>query len=304
MSQEVANLIIDLAETQHGVVSYAQLLDLGLSADAIAERARAGWLHRIHKGVYAVGRRELTLRGRWMAAILAVGSTALLSHRHGGMLRDLCSPGSGPIHVTVPGGGGRLHRRGITVHRSTTLSPRPPEVIDSIPVTAVGRTLIDIAAMSPRRVVERAFDEAERQRLLDLAELQSELAANGHRRGTGTVRAILAEHLVGSTLTRNELEEAFLACCARAGVPMPEEVNADIVLPDGGPPVQGDFTWWTRRLVIETDGFASHATRRGMTRDRQKARRLRRAGWQVESFTWDEVMLQPRAVEVELPSFF
>jgi len=80
-------------------------------------------------------------------------------------------------------------------------------------------------------------------------------------------------------------------------------VNADIVLP-GGSHNQGDFTWWTRRLVIEADGFATHATRRGMTRDRQKARRLRQAGWRVESFTWDEVMLTPRAVEAELPAFF
>jgi len=285
-------------------VSYAQLLDLGLSADAVAERARAGWLHRIHKGVYAVGRRELTLRGRWMAATLAVGHGTLLSHRDAGALRNLCSPGSGPIHVTVPGDGGRLHRKGITVHRSATLAPRPPEAIDAIPVTGVGRTLIDIASVSSRRVVERAFDEAEQQRILDLKDLQHELAISARRRGTGATRAILAEHLVGSTLTRNKLEEAFLACCARAGVPMPEEVNADIVLSDGGPPVQGDFTWWTRRLVIETDGFASHSTRRGMTRDRQKARRLRRAGWRVEGFTWDEVMLQPRAVEAELPSFF
>ena len=175
--------------------------------------------------------------------------------------------------------------------------------LDGIPVTGVARTLIDIADTEPRRIAERAVDEADIKRTLDLVHLQRELEANPGRRGAGVMRRIVAEHLIGSTLTANELEERFLACCTRAAVPPPEEVNADIVLPDGSH-VQGDFTWWSHRLVIETDGFATHATRRIMTRDRQKARRLRRAGWRVEAFTWDEVVLTPRLVEDELPTFF
>jgi len=84
---------------------------------------------------------------------------------------------------------------------------------------------------------------------------------------------------------------------------LPRVSRADIVLPDGTH-VQGDFTWWKWRLVIEVDGFATHGTRRGMKRDRVKDRALRRAGWRVERFTWDEVMLTPRAVRAELPTFF
>ena len=238
-----------------------------------------------------------------MAATLALGRGAVLSHRDAGALHGLCSAGSGNIHVTVPGDGGRRRRVGITVHRSTTLISQSTATVDGIPVTSVARTLVDIADSQPRRVAERAADEAENRRLLDLPVLQREIALNPGRRGAGVLRAILTEHVLASTLTRNALEERFLACCRNAGVPEPEEVNADIVLPDGSH-VQGDFTWWTRRLVIETDGFATHATRRGMTRDRQKARRLRQAGWRAESFTWDEVMLAPRAVEAELPAFF
>lgn len=269
----------------------------------IADRVLAGWLHRVHIGVYAVGHRKLTRRGRWMAATLALGPGAVLSHRDAGALHDLCAPGSGDIHITVPGPAGRAKRDGLTVHRSTTLTSQSVGTLDGIPVTGVARTLIDIADTQPRRMVERAADEAENRRVLDLADLQREIEQNPGRHGAAVMRRILAEHLIGSTLTANDLEEHFLACCRRAGVPMPEEVNADIVLPDGSH-VQGDFTWWTRRLVIETDGFATHATRRGMTRDRQKARRLRRAGWRVEAFSWDEVVLTPGAVEAELPMFF
>lgn len=238
-----------------------------------------------------------------MAATLALGAGALLSHRDAGALHGLCSAGAGAIHVTVPGHSGRARRQGIAVHRSTTLTRQSTATVDGIPVTSLARTLIDLADTPPRRLAERAADEAENRRVLDLASLRREIALNSGRRGAGVLRAILAEHVLGSTLTRNELEERFLACCRNAEVPEPEEVNADIVLPDGSH-VQGDFTWWSRRLVIETDGFATHATRRGMTRDRQKARRLRAAGWRVEAFTWDEVMLTPHAVEAELPAFF
>ena len=308
MARQRARLSLDvltaeLLECQHGVVHRGQLIALGLSAPRIDDRVRAGRLFVIHRGVYAVGHRRLTLPGRWMAATLALGRGAVLSHRDAGALHGLCAAGSGDIHVTVPGDGGRRRREGIEVHRSITLTSQSTATVDGIPVTSVARTLIDLADTPPRRLAERASDEADNKRVLDLADLQREIALNPGRRGAGVLRAILAEHVLASTLTRNELEERFLACCRRAGVPMPEEVNADIVLPDGGH-VQGDFTWWTRRLVIETDGFATHATRRGMTRDRQKARRLRQAAWRVESFTWDEVMLTPRAVEAELPAFF
>ncbi len=303
MDDKCATPIADLAARQHGVVSTLQLRALGLSPTMISDRVRAGWLHRVHTGVYAVGHHKLTLRGRWMAAALAMGPRALLSHRDAGALHGVCSAGTGDIHVTLPGYGGRRKRRGIAVHRSATLTDQSATVTDGIPVTSVARTLLDLADTQPRRIVERAIDEAEVRRMIDVSDLSREVNANPGRRGSGVIREVLAEHLIGSTLTANELEERFLACCANAGVPMPEEVNADIVLPDG-PAVQGDFTWWTRRLVIETDGLATHATRKGMTRDRQKARRLRRAGWRVEAFTWDEVILDPAGVEAELPTFF
>ena len=296
-------LIADLLERQHGVAHRRQLLHLGLSGPQIDDRVRLGRLLIVHRGVYAVGHRRLTLRGRWMAAVLAIGPGAVLSHCDAGALHGLCAVTGRDIHVTVPDGAGRARRTGIAVHRSRTLTSQSVETVDAIPTTGVARTLIDIADTHPRRVAERAIDEADTRRLVDLSDLARELAANPGRRGTGVMRQILREHAIGSTRTRNALEERFLACCRQARVPMPEEVNADIVLPDCTH-VQGDFTWWTRRLVIETDGFATHATRRGMTRDRQKARRLRRAGWRVESFTWDEVFLSPRDVEAELPAFF
>src|SRR4051812_32366599 len=109
-----------LAGEQHGVVSRSQLLVLGLTEQSVARRVRAARLHRVHRGVYAVGHRVLTLEGRWMAAVLAAGDGAALSHATAAAAWEMRPVGSGAIHVTIPAATGRLQRPGLRIHRSVT----------------------------------------------------------------------------------------------------------------------------------------------------------------------------------------
>src|SRR5438128_1539841 len=128
-------LIADLAARQHGVITLAQLLWAGLSVDAVKRRVAAGRLHRLHRGVYAVGHRAISHQGRWLAAVMACGPEAALSHYDAAYLSALLpSPAKlGPVHVTVPGSGGRRRREGVIVHRSRTITPADVVVRDRIP---------------------------------------------------------------------------------------------------------------------------------------------------------------------------
>ena len=137
-----------LADRQHGVVSLPQLTELGLSPTAVRSRVQVGRLHRKHRGVYAVGRARLTREGRWMAAVLAYGPKAVLSHRsaaaHWGLLQD----GRATIDITVPVGSIRS-RPGIAAHVSSRLYGAQVCVVDSIPSTTVARVLLDLAGERP-----------------------------------------------------------------------------------------------------------------------------------------------------------
>jgi len=154
--------IAGVAAAQHGVVSVQQLYVAGLSSSAIGDRVAAGRLHRVHRGVYAVGHARLSDEGRWMAAVLACGYRTLLSHRSAaelwGMLRR-SRQRDRTIDVTVPGEG--RNRRGIRVHRSTALSPADSTRRDGIPVTSPARTLADLRRSLPSPVFDRALREAE-----------------------------------------------------------------------------------------------------------------------------------------------
>ena len=138
-------VIAALADAQHGVVARSQLLMRGLTSREIERRVEARRLNVVHRGVYAVGHRGLTVEGRWMAAVLAVGPDAALSHVSAAMAWDLRRTASGVIHVTVPGDGGRKRRRGIKVHRSVSLRADDVTVLRGIPITTAERTIIDLA---------------------------------------------------------------------------------------------------------------------------------------------------------------
>lgn len=284
------------AERQHGVISLFQLLSLGLSKSAVSKRAREGRLIRIHRGVYAVGHGRLTIRGYWMAAVLAYGPSAVLSHRSAAALHGIRPDNRPKSDVTVPKPSARS-RPGIAVHRSTTLLPADITTIDGIPCTSLARTLLDLAEVIDRQGVERAVSQAEVLGTFDLREVEDVLSRATGRRGAGVMRSVLAEY-AGPTLTEKELEARFLALCRAASLPEPE-VNAWITL-DDGIAYQIDFLWRAERLAVETDGWESHRTRQAFEHDRRRDRRLRLAGLEVVHFTWRDVEREPDEVTAEL----
>jgi Transcriptional regulator, AbiEi antitoxin/Protein of unknown function (DUF559) len=284
------------AERQHGVISLAQLQSLGLSKSAVSKRAREGRLVRIHRGVYAVGHGRLTLRGYWMAAVLAYGPGAVLSHRSAAALHGIRPDNRPKTDVTVPRRSARP-RPGIEVHASTTLEPADITTIDGIPCTSLARTLLDLADVIDRRGVEKAVGQAEVRGVFDLRAVEEVLSRATGRHGAGVLRSVLAEY-AGPTLTESQLEERFLALCAAASLPKPE-VNAWITL-DDGTAYKIDFLWRAERLAVETDGWGSHGTRKAFEDDRRRDRRLRLAGLDVVRFTWWDVEREPDEVTAML----
>ncbi len=198
-----------LAARQHAVFELAQLRELGLSASAVRNRAAAGRLHRIHRGVYSlVPPKLLSREGRWMAAVLACGRGAALPHRSAAALLGLRATNRARIDVTVPARGTRKHP-GVDVHRSTTLTPSDVTHIRNIPCTTIARTQLDIAEMIDRRGLERVFDQAEILQLLDRKAIEDQLARNATRSGRARIQAVLDQHRAGTTAARASWRSGF-----------------------------------------------------------------------------------------------
>jgi len=161
-------------------------------------------------------------------------------------------------------------------------------------VHALARTLPDIAEDGARREVERALDRAEQARILDMCAIDDVLSRTNGRRGAKLLCAVLEEHRVGSTLTRNKLEEAFLAIARDIGLP-PDAVNQWIAFPEGDG-AEADFVYASKRLIVETDGRDPHTVRKAFTSDRIRDQRLMLLGWRVVRFTWRQVMFDSRTV--------
>lgn len=280
----------DLAERQHGVIEHRQLLALGLSATAIRGRVAAGRLHRVHVGVYAVGHRKLTASGRWMAAVLACGPGAVLSHQTAAALWNIRPSSSPALHVTVPTLAGR-RRPGIRIHRTRSLPSHDVGRQDGIAVTSVSRTLLDLADVVGSDDLRRALERSEDQRLLDLGDLQAVLAQPGRR--TKKLERALAQADFGSK--RSALESDFLALCKRFGLPRPE-VNVMVA----GHEV--DFLFRDQGLVVETDGWSTHGTRRAFERDRRRDIDLARHGLRHIRLTHDRIAHEAAGVAHDVGS--
>jgi very-short-patch-repair endonuclease len=284
--------IASLAGRQHGVISTLQLRELGLTWSGIRRRVVAGSLHPVHRAVYAVGHPNLTKNGRYMAAVLACGPAAALSHRSAADLWDL-RRSDGAIEVTVP----RSHDgwQGIKVHTSRRLTPGDITLVARIPVTSIPWTLLDLAAVLPRRQLEYTVDRAERLELFDLTAVDDVLARVRGRKGARALREAVAAWC--PTRTRSELEERFVELLR----------SSDFSLPQVNVLVQGDkYThevdayWPEHRLVVELDGFEFHRTRRDRERDAAKTADLELAGHRVMRLTWDEVTAHARRTERRL----
>jgi very-short-patch-repair endonuclease len=286
--------IAELADAQHGIVTRHQLLALGLSRGAIGARVSRGGLHRVHRGVYAVGHRALSVRARWMAATLAGGSGALLSHRSAAALWGLRASEANPIELTAA----RRLMLGPSVltHRSV-IPAEEATVREGIPVTSPFRTLLDLAAVAPRRVVERTMKEADVLRLTDRVGLPELLERYPRRRGTATVRAILADSQLGSGVTKSELEELFKAFLQEEGLPTPR-FNSTVWV--GGSHFEPDCVWDEQRVAVELDSRMVHATVAAFEADRAKDRLLQAVGWRIVRVTWRQLHRERAPLAVDL----
>ena len=290
MTLAVDELIEELAAKQLGLVTRAQLCAAGVPGDVIDRRVRAKRLRQMHRGVYRVGP-LVAPRSRELAAVLACGPDAALSHKSAGMLWQLLpADESAPIEVSVSQGN-RGRRPNIRVHR---VSLRAGEVtsLEGVPVTSVVRTLLDLSAVIGGRDLERVLAQAERHHGLDRRQLQALTDGHAGRPGAPTLRALLQSD-AGIALTRSEAEERILALIRKAQLPAPE-TNVQVG------EYEVDFVWRRERLVVEVDGFAFHSSRHNFELDRRKDRWLTSKGMSVMRVTWRQIVHEPTAVVAHL----
>lgn len=282
----------ELAQRQHGVVARRQLLALGLTSQMVQHRLARGRLHRIDRGVYVVGRPELTQHGRWMAAVLSCGGRAALSHASAAALWGFGTESTAWIEVSVPFPSPR-RRAGIRVHRRPNLRPEDVVVEDEIPVTTPARTLVDQAWRLGAIRLERAVNEADRLELIDPETLLAALTRFTGQRGVRQLRELLADRTF--RLTDSELERRLLPIAADAGLGAPQtqrQLNGFRV----------DFYWPDLGLVVETDGLRYHRTPAQQTRDRLRDQAHTAAGLVNLRFTHQQIRYDPALVCATLRS--
>lgn len=282
--------LAELARSQWGVVARRQLAEIGVTSRMVDERVARGQLVRLHRGVYAVGHARLTPNGFRLAAVLAVPEPAALSHRSAAGFHQLLQAGGSRIDVTT-GSRRAADRPGVVVHRSA-LGPLDRAVIDTIPVTTVARTLVDLATVVPPDQLFRALNEAIFRRVFDLRAIEDAMVRTRgrHGRGHATLRAML-ERLAdrGARFTRSELEARFRDLIDRHDLP-PASFNHHV----GGREID---VWWPRhRVAVELDGWAAHGTRVAFQRDREKGNALALAGITLLRFTYTDVCERPTRV--------
>ena len=242
----------ELATAQDGVVSRAQLLGLGIDDDTILRWTTTGWLHRWHHGVFAVGHRALTARGRRRAALLAGGDGAALSHRAAGVEHGLVSWHPREIDVIVVRTGERC-RDGIAFHRPRIYESEIDSIdVDGLRCTTVARTLVDLAAVLRYDRLERAVEQAEFRKVLDLRALADVLARISRPRGVRNLRRCLGAGRLDAALAETDLERTLLKLLLGAGLPRPT-LQAAFEL-DPGEWIRADFHWPRYRLIVEADG--------------------------------------------------
>jgi very-short-patch-repair endonuclease len=277
--------VAELARRQHGVVSRAQLLELGLTPKSIKWRVSSGRLHPIHRGVYLVGHRKPLPRAREMAAVLACGPRALVSHLSAAWLWAIDERPRGPVQVTVVGADRR--RPGIAIHRTSSLTRRDVRTLERIALTSPARTLLDVSALLPPAALERVVAEAFARNLTKRAELLDQLERHPGRPGTPSLLALVDG--AKPNRTRNDAEARLLALVRSAGLAAPES-NAVVG------PYEVDLLWREQRVVVEFDSWRWHSSRPAFEADRRRDGDLAARGYTVIRVTWRQLTREPHAV--------
>jgi very-short-patch-repair endonuclease len=250
------------------------MLALGHTRSTISHRLAQGRLHRLHPGVFAVGHVVVPPAGHRLAALLACGEGAVASHLTAGAAWGLRPHSSGGQHVTVLPGNGSRSRGRLRVHRHR-LAVEDISVVDSLRVTTLGRTLIDLGDLLPAEHVRRAFIRAEQFRIIDTVEIDGALDRAGNRRGPSILRGILRAYDPRWQSTRSRLELRALDLVRDSALPQPE-VNDWIA-----GRWEADLLWRDQRVIVEIDGDGVHGTPGAGARDAVRDRALRRLGFRV-----------------------
>lgn len=280
-----------LAERQHGVLTRKQLLALGMHSQAIQHRVARGRLHSTQwRGVYALGRPQLSRHGVWMAAVLGAGPGAVLSHRTAAQLWEIGATQPGEIEISVPISR-RPRLRGVVVHRRTRLAADDTTTRHRVPVTSPTRTLIDLATCVTPEALEVAVNDADKLNLVRADALRAALYLYRGEPGAAVLRDLLDRHTF--VLTDSQLERRFLRIVRRAGLPKPLTQHRL----DG---FRVDFYWPELELVVETDGLRYHRTAAQQTADRRRDQAHIAAGRTALRFSHAQIAFGPREVESTL----
>jgi hypothetical protein len=276
--REATAAIRVLAERQHGVVAHRQLVELGLGPGLLFRRQEAGLLVPLYKGVYALAHQRIPREGRWMAAVLACGPGAVLSHFDAGRLWGVCGS-HGPIEVLRQSGGFRPEgHRGVRLHQTRRLFSYEVTVESGVPVTVVERVLLDLAARSDSKRLERMFVQTYKRDDFSWPRLGRIITRRRGCKGVGKLRRIALEVDPEALETKSPLEIDFLALWRKVDPLMPA-VNVLVA----GHLV--DFLWADQRVIVETDSWSHHGDPLAFEKDHQRDVELTAAGYDVHRTT-------------------
>ena len=285
-------MVAALAARQHGVVSAGQLREAGLGEAAVRRRVASGRLHHVHRAVYAVGHPALSPDGVRLAAVLACGPRAVLSHRAAAAVWRLL--GNDELaEVTTPGR--RVGPRQVRLHRTRRLEADDVTEVRGIPITSVARTIVDLAEVVPMRALQRAVHEAEVLGVLDRDATLHALARVPGRRRRRRVLGALGSHAPDPT--NSAFTAAFLALCERHGLPRP---STGVYLDTGEWLAEVDCLFPRERVIVELDGEQVHRTRGRFHSDRRRDAALAARGWLTIRLTWERVTKEDALVAEEV----
>jgi len=283
----------EIATGQLGSITRIQLYEFGVGRGAIDHALKCGLIRQVHRGVYAVGHFSLPPFAAEMAAVLAVGEGALLSHYSAAVMWGLIPAVEGDIDVTLVGQDRSRSRDGIRVHRVKSMPPRDAGSLRNIPITRPARALLDITPDLRPPELERTFDAALKGKIVTRSAVAETAARSPGRPGAARLAALARAELGDPADTRSWPEGQFLTLIRAGGLPEPE-LNVRFGR------YRIDALWRTHRLAVEIDSYGFHSTRRSFESDHERDLALAAAGFTVMRFTREQIVKQPELVLVRL----
>lgn len=292
---------INLARRQHGVVARFQLVGLAVSANTIKSAVGAGFLFKVLRGVYTVGRPELSIPGLWMACVLASGEDAVLAGSSAAMAWGFRDRPQSPVSVVRPGNDGKRAKARLKAHghnacarletsRCRWLAAEHTTRCQGIPILHIEPLLLQLAALLDEERFRNAFWEADRKKGLNDRRLDLCVDLSVGMKGGSTFRQSVDCRLPHIEDAKSLLE-VLMAELVRTGQIPPPEINRD----QFGHLV--DFRWADRWLAVETDGYEFHRGHGAFERDAERDNDLRAFGWTVLRFTYWMLKYRPGYVK-------